>query len=117
MSNKLTIMAKEILQIEEDVMFRINWNEKPRPNINNFKLICFEQVWGSTACGFNIIGGCAMTEAMTYVLLPINCNQKAFVYFAGRYAYSADADNETFKKDLKNQNMLPVYKSSEYTNV
>ena len=113
MSNKLTEMAKELLIIEADLPFRFEYKEKPYPTINDFELYTFEQVWGSTALGFGGIGGQAMTSARTYVFIPIHCNQKCFVYFAGRYAYAADY-SEKFMKDVLGSNMESVAGSSKY---
>ena len=113
MSNKLTEMARELLAIEADLPFRFKYKEKPYPTIDDFELYTFEQVWGSTALGFGGIGGQAMTSARTYVFIPIHCNQKCFVYFAGRYAYAADY-SEKFMEDVLNNNMAAVYESGKY---
>lgn len=113
MSNKLTQMAREILSIEEDLPFRFDYSEKQRPTLDNFELYTFEQVWGSTALGFGGIGGQAMTSARTYVFVPINCNQKCFVYFAGRFAYKADYSQE-FMDDVLRGNMESVSRAGKY---
>ena len=114
MSNKLTKMAREILSIEEDLQFRLDYSEKPHPTLDDFELYTFEQVWGSTSLGFGGIGGSAITSARTYVFVPINCNQKCLVYFGGRFAYKA-VYCEKFKEDLLNQNMASVDKAGKYT--
>lgn len=114
-SNKLVGMAREILAIEADLPYRLDYNEKPRPTIDDFELYTFNQVWGSTALGFGGIGGQAMTQARTYVFVPVTCNQKCFVYFGGRFAYNADYC-EAFKEDIRNQNMAPVARSGKYRN-
>ena len=113
MSNKITHMAKELLLIEEDLPFRFEYKEKPYPTIDDFELYTFEQVWGSTSLGFGGVGGQAMTSARTYVFIPINCNQKCFVYFAGRYAYAADY-SEKFMEDVLAGNIESVAGSSKY---
>ena len=113
MSNKLTEMAKELLIIEADLPFRFEYKEKPYPTIDDFELYTFEQVWSSTALGFGGIGGQAMTSARTYVFIPITCNQKCFVYFAGRFAYAVDY-SEKFMEDVLNNNMAAVYESGKY---
>lgn len=112
MSNKLTSMARELLAIEEDLPYRFDYSAGDRPTINDFDLYTFEQTWGSTALGFGGIGGQAITAARTYVFVPI-CNQKCFVYFAGRFAYAADY-TEAFKEDLRNQRMESVSRSGKY---
>lgn len=52
MSNKLVTMAREILEIEGDLPFRLDYNVKHRPTLNDFEMYTFEQTWGSTALGF-----------------------------------------------------------------
>lgn len=113
MSNMLTIMARELLEIEEDLPYRFNYNGKPRPTIDNFSLYTFEQVWGSTALGFGGVGGCAMTSARTYVFIPKVDNQKCFVYFGSRFAYTANYSEEFFE-DVLTRNMASVTESVKY---
>lgn len=113
MSNKLTQMAREILSIEEDLPFRFDYKEKPYPTFDDFEMYTFEQTWGSTALGFGGMGGQAITCARTYVFVPISCNQKCFVYFAGRFAYKVDYSPE-FMTDVANCNMEPVYRIDKY---
>ena len=111
-SNQLVGMAREILAIESDLPYRLNYTEE-RPSIDDFELYTFNQAWGSTALGFGGIGGQAITNARTYVFVPVTCNQKCFVYFAGRFAYQADYCN-SLVEDIRNQNMAPVYQASKY---
>ena len=111
MSNKLTQMAREILAIEADILNRFDYTVD-NPKIDDFDIHIFEQVWGSTALGFGGIGGDVMTSATTYVLVPYG-KQDCFVYFAGRYAYSAPY-SEKFREDIHNKNMLPVYEAEQY---
>lgn len=111
-SNQLVGMAREILAIEADLPYRLDYTEE-RPTIDDFELYTFNQMWGSTALGFGGIGGQAMTNARTYVFVPITCNQKCFVYFAGKFAYQAEWC-EAFKEDLRNQNMASVMQRVKY---
>ena len=112
-SNQLVAMAREILEIEADMPCRLDYT-KERPTIDDFELYTFNQMWGSTALGFGGIGGQAMTQARTYVFVPVSCNQKCLVYFAGRFAYQADyCDN--LKEDIRQQNMMPVHRAGRYT--
>jgi len=113
MSNKLTQMARELLEIECDLPFRLDYTENPRPSIDDFELYTFTQTWGSTALGFGGIGGQAMTAARTYVLIPMNCDQECFVYFAGRFAYAVPY-SEVFWQDVAAQRMEPVGRSGKY---
>lgn len=113
MSNKLTKMARDILAIEEDLPFRFDYNEKPLPTLDDFELYTFDQVWGSTALGFGGMGCQAITHARTYVLVPVNCSQKCFVYFGGRFAYKADY-SQKFMDDVLNGHMESVARSGKY---
>ena len=93
MSNKLTKMAKELLIIESDLWFRFNPDKDRHVCIDDFEVHMFEQTWGSTALGFGGMGGQAMTTANTYVFVPVTCNQNAFVYFGGQFAYEAEINS------------------------
>lgn len=113
MSNKLTQTAKELLMINDDLPFRFDYSEEPKPTVDDFDMYTFEQVWGSTALGFGGIGGQAMTAARTYVFVPITCNQKCFVYFAGRFAYAVKY-SQTLMDDVLRWSMEPVSKAGKY---
>ena len=112
MSNKLTQTALELLMIEGDLPCRLDY-EEVHPTLNDFEIHIFEQTWGSTALGFGGMGGQAMTDARTYVFIPVTANQKCFVYFAGRFAYAVPY-SETFIKDVINEQMAPVYRRGKY---
>lgn len=111
-SNQLVGMAREILAIEADLPYRFDYTEE-KPTIDDFELYTFEQTWGSTALGFGGVGGQAMTSARTYVFVPVTCNQKCFIYFAGRFAYKTDYC-EALIEDIRSQNMEPVYRAGKY---
>ena len=113
MSNKLTKIAKEILEIESDIRLRFDYSKGERPTAVDFELFTFEQTWSSTALGFGGIGGCAMTTANTYVLVPVTCNQPCLVYFAGRFAYKADY-SEALRQDLANRCLVSVANCNKY---
>lgn len=113
MSNKLTEMAREILAIEADLPYRFDYSDNKNPEVDDFDLYTFEQTWGSTALGFGGVGGQAMTSARTYVFIPMNCNQKCFVYFAGRFAYAVDY-SEKFMEDVLKWNVASVSESGKY---
>jgi hypothetical protein len=112
-SNQLVGMAREILVIEADLPYRLNYTKEERPTIDDFELYTFNQTWGSTALGFGGIGGQAMTQARTYVFVPVTCNQKCMVYFGGRFAYTADYC-ETLREDLRSRCMVSVAQSGRY---
>ena len=111
-SNQLVRMASELLAIEADLPYRLNY-DKERPGIDDFELYTFSQTWGSTALGFSGIGGQAITQARTYVFVPVACEQKCVVYFAGRFAYTADY-TERFREDLRNHSMAAVAFAGKY---
>ena len=117
MSNKLVGMARELLAIEDDLKSRLNYsNNGDKPTCDDFEVVSFDQVWGSTALGFGGCGGQAMTSARTYVLVPLIGNQKCFVYFAGQFAYAVPY-SETFMDDVRKQNMASVAQSGKYKRV
>lgn len=118
MSNKLTDLAIEVLLVEKDIPFRIDYSKEDplyRFNIDDFSVYIFEQTWGSTALGFDGIGGQAMTTANTIVLVPIRNNQDCFVYFAGRFAYSVPY-SDIFGNDVMNYSVVGVNQISKYIN-
>lgn len=111
--SKITRVAKELLQIDEDLPFRIDYTKNPKPDFDDFEIYIFEQTWGSTALGFPGIGGQAITSAFTYVLIPQSMDSKCFIYFAGRFAYAVPYCR-TLIEDIKKQNVVPVYQSAKY---
>ena len=113
MSNKLIKTAKHLLMIESDLPFRLDYKRDPKARIDEFELCVFEQTWGSTALGFGGIGGQAITVENTYVFIPECCDQNAFVYFRGQFAYEAEV-NSVFIEDLKNHNMKPCNRCGHY---
>lgn len=114
--SKITRIAKELLQIHEDLPYRIDLIKNPKPDIDDFEVYIFEQIWGSTALGFPGMGGQAITSAFTYVFIPQSMDTDCVVYFAGRYAYSVPYSQELIE-DVKNQRMEPVYQSAKYTQI
>ena len=111
-SNQLVDMVREVLAIENDLPYRFDYTEE-KPTIDDFELYTFNQTWGSTALGFGGVGGQAMTKARTYVFVPVTCNQKCFIYFAGRFAYKADYCGALIE-DIRSHNMEHVYKAGKY---
>jgi hypothetical protein len=80
-----------------------------RPYTDEVNVTMFSQGWGSTALGYDGIGGQALTDAYTVVVdfLAVYC-----VYFGcGRLAYKIDARQltkescEKFHDDLTTRNM------------
>ena len=110
MNFSLINVAKELLIINEDIRFRF---KDYNTNISDFEMYDFEQVWGSTALGFDGIGGQAMTSARTYIFVPEYCNEDCFVYFAGRFAYSVPY-SRLLMEDIINKKIEPKNKSGKY---
>ena len=71
----------------------------------------FSQVWGSTALGFDGVGGSAMTEAYTTVIVA---NSVYYVYFDGRIAYKVENPTAMFFEDLRNHRLRSVKESQIY---
>lgn len=82
------------------------WNEWDQ---NSLEVYAFPQIWGSTALGFNGIGGSAMTSDTTVVVLSLH-NERAAVYFGGRHAYDVESVRGKFVKALKEMQMPAVDK-------
>lgn len=119
MSNKLTDTALDLLLIEKDILYRMDYskeNKHFRVGVDDFTMYIFEQTWGSTALGFGGIGGQAMTTANTYVFVPVTCHQNCFVYFDGRFAYQAPC-SKSFMEDVRNHSMKSVNQSRLYLNI
>lgn len=105
--DSLVKMAKELLIIYEDMLYRV----KDREEIYNFELYDFDQTWSSTALGFGGMGGQMMTSARTYVI--VTYAKKCYVYFGGRHAYIVPL-NEKVMNDIKSQMMKPVSQRGYY---
>lgn len=112
MSNKIVKAARELLEIEEDLRFRFDYSNE-RPTVDDFNIIVFEQTWGSTALGFGGFGGQAITSAMTYVFIPVTCDQECFVYFGSRFAYHVPYSS-AFSEDVKCQQVESVARAGKY---
>ena len=118
MQDKLICTARDLLAIDSDLPSRFYQSDcqDEHPTVDDFELHIFEQTWGSTALGFNVVGGQAMTTANTYVFIPLFVNQPCFVYFGARFAYSAPY-SDIFIQDVRKQNMEPVSRKGKYFNV
>ena len=112
MSSKIVKTAVQLLLIEDDLKFRLDYTNE-NPTVDDFSLYAFEQVWGSTALGFGCMGGQQMTSAMTFVFVPECCNQDCFVYFGNRFAYHVPYSDK-LREDLKAHSMASVARSGKY---
>ena len=73
----------------------------------------FPQTWGSTALGFGGIGGQALTQAYTTVIVDTK-TKYAGVFFGERLAYAILNPNERFWDDLNMKNMKSCNMSNDY---
>lgn len=78
-----------------------------------FDLYMYPQWWGSTALGFEGIGGQALTQAYTTVIVDEKTNY-AGVFFEERLAYAILNPNERFWDDLNMKNMKCCSMSNDY---
>ena len=104
---KVLTTAMELMLIQDDILRR------EKVYSTDFTIYMFEQIWGSTALGFPGVGGSAMTEATTYVLIPKKENTDcAHVYFGPQFAYKVNNLTDVFMKDLENHSMASVMEAS-----
>lgn len=82
-----------------------------RPQEHDCEIMMFPQTWPSTALGFGGIGGDAMTQAYTVIVV---CGEVAAIYFGGIFAYLADNWFPEFHDDVKLQRMKSVKDSHVY---
>ena len=85
-----------------------------RPRKGDIEIIAmFAQTWGSTALGFNQIGGSAMTTAYTVVLRLFNSDEY-LVYMGGEFCYRVTNPNQSFFDDITNRTMESQGRISKY---
>ena len=116
MSNKLTDTSLDLILIEKDILYRMDYSKEDkhfRVGVDDFDMFIFPQTWESTVLGFGGIGGQAMTTANTYVFVPVTCHQNCFVYFDGRFAYQVPC-SKSFIEDIRNHSMKSVNQSRLY---
>lgn len=101
---RLTKMASQLLQINEDFRWRSNDDNR------DVTIYDFDQIWGSTALGFPGCGGSAITTERTYVIID---GDTAYVYFGGNYAYQSPV-TVALMDDVNNQRMASVMESGRY---
>ena len=89
--------------------------EKMKEDYPSNQIFCqaFPQLWGSTALGYDGIGGSAMTTADTIIIF-IN-NGPVRVYFASdKLAYEIKNPNNIFWKDVYSRNLRPQGEENIY---
>lgn len=86
------------------------------PQKGEFAVVAmFPQMWGSTALGFDGIGGAAMTTAYTVVIQAQHgYSREVLVYFGGRFAYRISEPNEIFWEDVNTQNVASICDCVKY---
>lgn len=89
--------------------YRIQYGRLPE-----FVAYVFPQVWGSTSLGFSGIGGQAMTEAYTTVIID-RVSDQAGVFFNERLAYIVTNPNKRFYEDLGNFDIKSVGETDVYS--
>ena len=72
-------------------------------DINTYMI---RQVWGNTSCGWQTIGGAAITADYTIVIENLIYGV-IFVYYGGRLAYIAKIDDSLSKYRQNNYSRLP----------
>lgn len=111
--SQLVKMARELLTIDEDIPYRFAHNRE-KVTVDDFDLYTFEQTWGSTAGGFEGIGGQAITTQRTYVFVPRGSEtSNCYVYFGSGFAYSA-IYSDTFMADVAKGQMASVSQKGKY---
>ena len=78
-----------------------------------FNLYTYPQWWSSTALGFGGIGGQALTQAYTTVIVDEK-TKYAGVFFGNELAYAILNPNERFWDDLNMKNMKSCDESNDY---
>lgn len=72
----------------------------------------FTQMWGSTALGFDGIGGCAITTASVIIItgsfFSKDFSREVAVYFGGRHAYTIKNPSAAFADDVSKRSMADV---------
>ena len=102
----LVNMATELLQIQQQFQ-----NYIKHPDVyttDDFDLTVFEQTWGNTSGGKEIIGGDSLTTEWTYVFIPkerIADREMCIVFFGASYGYQIPITNEYFAHDLKKKDI------------
>jgi len=105
----LVKMAKELLDIHEEIKYYTGFGEFKE---DEYDIYIFEQMWGNTSGGFQGVGGSAMTNQNTYVLIP-KCEGKCFVFFGGIFAYKVPY-SQKFIKDVIDHNVKGIHGMGEY---
>lgn len=88
-------------------------SEEEKKYYPEFEMMMFKQTWGSTALGFGGIGGQAMTSAYTTVVMDMYTGWVG-VFFGEKLAYKINNPNQKFYEDMRNGQMVEVFKSGIY---
>lgn len=107
----LVEIAQELLTIHMDFPFRLK--HPMQYNIGDFEMETFTQTWGNTSCGFEGIGGNAISSQRTYVFIPVTADENCFVYFGGRFGYEVSYSQD-FIKDVYDRNIAGVKHKNKY---
>lgn len=91
---------------------RKNLKNITKNNWNNPNIYSVSQGWANTSCGWEGIGGAAMSWAYT-VVIENNLAEFIAVYYKGVLAYIAEIDENLEKFKSKNYQNLPGIKSCQ----
>lgn len=112
--NKLTTEERNLLMKENKIPLITSMR---RPREHEVEVYLFNQTWGSTALGYDGVGGQALTSAYTVV---VEFHGVFCVYFGGdRLAYKVDLNDlasvsyKHFAIDLDARNMPDVMRAAE----
>lgn len=105
--------AENVLRNHDEFVERLKKVREDDPYKSvDLVLHTFPQMWGSTALGFDVIGGQAMTEAYTTVVHERVTNIY-IIFFGEKPCYSLVDPTKEFFEDLKNLRIAGIREARE----
>lgn len=109
----LKYKAENVLRNHDEFVERLKKAREEDPYRSvDLVLHTFPQMWGSTALGFEWIGGQAITEAYTTVVHE-RTTDIYIIFFGEMPCYSLTDPTEEFFKDLKNLQIVGINEARE----
>lgn len=109
----LKYKAENVLRNHDEFVERLKKAREEDPCRSvDLILHSFPQMWGSTALGFDVIGGQAMTEAYTTVVHE-RTTDIYIIFFGEKPCYSLTDPTEEFFEDLKNLQIAGINEARE----
>lgn len=109
----LKYKAENVLRNHDEFVERLKKVREDDPYKSvDLVLHTFPQMWGSTALGFDVIGGQAMTEAYTTVVHE-RTTDIYIIFFGEKPCYSLTDPTEEFFEDLKNLQIASINEARE----